>query len=183
MHMQEFNEKNVRNAIIGVKNVRELGQRLKIPPHFLDDIEKRPPEHQKFKLVEEWFKVNIDCSWRALDRAMNTDELSEQTSHLEFTTANILAFIKAVTNWKDLGLQLGLKPAQISTCEGEEPKLKIIEQWKRVDPEANWEKLQVALESPAMCENRAARDIAIRRGSSFDKRSLLEVQSTVSSGP
>ncbi len=80
MHVLQFSEKNVRNAIINIKNVRELGERLKIPPHLLDDMEKLPPENQKLKLVEEWFKVDVDCNWKTLENAMRLAKMSEWAS-------------------------------------------------------------------------------------------------------
>ncbi len=165
--MLEFNEKNVRNVIINVKNVRELGERLKIPPHLLDDMEKHPPEHQKLKLVEIWFQVDVNCNWKSLENAMRAPKWEPG---LEFTLPNALTFIQEVTNWKDLGLQLGLKPPQINSCDD---KQKLIMQWMKIDPEASWENLQAALESPTMCENRVSQGIARRRGSSFDRSSLL----------
>lgn len=88
--------------------------------------------------------------------------------------------IKDVTNWRDLGIQLGLSPAklnEIQESEGDESTLKMITVWMKIDLEASWEKLVKALASPAMCENRAAKSIADRRGSSFDKLSALESQS------
>lgn len=85
--------------------------------------------------------------------------------------------IADVTNWRDLGLQLGLSSARLNEMEGDEPKLKMITQWMK-DPESSWEKLQEALTTPAMCENRVAKSIADRRGSSFDKHVVLEHQSS-----
>ena len=78
--MLEFDEKNVRNAIISVKNVRDLGERLKIPPHLLDDIEKHSPENQKLKLVEAWFKVDANCNWKTLEVAMRATRMTEWAS-------------------------------------------------------------------------------------------------------
>ena len=85
--------------------------------------------------------------------------------------------IADVTYWKDLGVQLGIPSARLNMFDEEdEPKEKMIAQWMK-DPEASWEKLENALTTPAMCENRVAKGIAERRGSSFDKQSILENQS------
>ena len=47
------------------------------------------------------------------------------------------------------------------------PKQKMIMQWMKEDPDASWERLQKALTTPAMCENRVAKSIADSgRGSS-----------------
>ena len=76
----EFNERNVRNAIANIKNVRDLGERLKIPAHLLDDMEKNLPEHQKLKLVEVWFKVDVSCNWKTLNAAIRAAKMSEWAS-------------------------------------------------------------------------------------------------------
>ena len=85
----EFNEKNVRNAIISIRNVRELGEELRIPPHLLDDVEKEPPDHQKLKLVEVWFKVDVDCKWNTLEKAMKAVELLQWTRGRKSTSCSI----------------------------------------------------------------------------------------------
>lgn len=72
-----FNEASVRNAIVNVKSTRELGERLKIPPSQLDDIHKYPPELQKVKLVEAWFKVDTDCNWKTLWAAIGAIKVHE----------------------------------------------------------------------------------------------------------
>lgn len=96
----------------------------------------------------------------------------------EFTIPNIMADLADITNWRELGLQLGLSSARLDAIQNEsEPKLKMITVWVDLCPDANWEKLVRALASPAMCENRVAKGIAERRGSSFDKKSALEYQS------
>lgn len=103
----------------------------------------------------------------------------------EFTIANIMADLVDITNWRELGLQLGLSPSKLDTIELQDhesdPKVKMIKMisvWMDMFPdEANWEKLERALVSPAMCENKVAKGIAERRGSSFDKASALEHQS------
>lgn len=93
-----------------------------------------------------------------------------------------MADLVDVTNWRELGLQLGLSPARLDDIANEsEPKVKMITVWMDLHPDASWEKLVKALASPAMCENRVAKGIAERRGSSFDKRSALEYQSLGSS--
>ena len=89
-----------------------------------------------------------------------------------------------VTRWKDLGLQLGLASSRLNEiAEHNEPKLIMVERWLKDDPDANWEKLVTALTSPAMCENKVAKRIADRRGSSFDSQAILEFQSNYSSRP
>ena len=100
----------------------------------------------------------------------------------EFSLLNILDSLEKVTNWRDLGLQLGLKPARLKLLEESYPedqrKTEMIDQWKKADPDASWEKLQAALEKPVLCENRAAKGIAEkRRGSSFDSQSVISLQS------
>ncbi len=85
----------------------------------------------------------------------------------EFTALNVLNRIEDVTRWKDLGLQLGLKSSRLDEIE-DNFKLKMITLWIATDRDASWEKLEIALKTPAMCENRAAKGIAERRGSSFD---------------
>ena len=86
-----------------------------------------------------------------------------------------------MTNWRDLGLQLGLSTAKLDAIGTEsDPKVKMITVWMDRNPGAtgaSWQKLVRALASPAMCENRVAKGIAERRGSSFDKESALEYQS------
>ena len=64
------NEANVRNAIVNIKNNRELGEGLKIPPSRLDEVDKLPPDDQKQRLVAEWFKVDTDCKWETLHAAI-----------------------------------------------------------------------------------------------------------------
>ena len=87
----EFNEKNVRNAIIGVRNVRELGERLKIPAHLLDEMEKHKPEDQKLKLVEAWFKVDHDCNWDTLNDAMDKTRMTEWLQYGHRSTSGSLS--------------------------------------------------------------------------------------------
>ena len=86
-----------------------------------------------------------------------------------------------MTNWKELGVQLKIKPSRLKEIEEltdvNQHKVKMITLWMELDLDANWEKLQTALESPAMCENKVAKGIADRRGSSFDKKSVLSSQS------
>lgn len=66
----EFTEASVRNAIANVTNIRELGERLKIPSSKLDDIDKLSLENRKQKFVEVWFKVDTDCNWKTLVTAI-----------------------------------------------------------------------------------------------------------------
>ena len=73
----EFNEVSVRNAIVNIKSIRELGEHLKIPTGILNDIDKLPTEKQKLKLVEEWFKVDTECNWKTLDAAIRAVSISE----------------------------------------------------------------------------------------------------------
>lgn len=73
----EFNEANVRNAIVNVSNTLELGKHLKIPTSILDDIHKHRPEVRKEKLVAAWFKVDTDCSWKTLEAAINAIKVME----------------------------------------------------------------------------------------------------------
>ena len=86
-----------------------------------------------------------------------------------------------MTNWKELGVQLKIKSSRLREIEElpdvSQHKVKMITLWVEQDLDANWEKLQTALESPAMCENRVTKGIADRRGSSFDKKSVLLNQS------
>jgi hypothetical protein len=70
----EFREANVRNAIANVNNLRGLGDRLRIPPSKLDDIDRLPQDIQKQKFVEVWFKVDTDCNWEKLAQAMGEHE-------------------------------------------------------------------------------------------------------------
>ena len=99
----------------------------------------------------------------------------------DFSILNILDSLVEVTNWRDLGVQLGLKPARLKALEEypeDRRKVKMILQWLKADQDASWEKLQAALEKPALCENRAAKGIAEkRRGSSFDSHSVISIQS------
>ena len=71
-----FNEANVRNAIESVRSIRELGERLKIPPSKLDEIDSAQ-ENRKQKFVEEWFKVDTDCNWKKLHEAMDAIKVHE----------------------------------------------------------------------------------------------------------
>ena len=168
----EFTVPNVMATIVHITNWKDLGRRLGQKSATIDKIDDSDSvDEAKFKLISQWIKNDRDASWEKLLSALD----------LEFTIPNIMSFLVDVTNWKDLGLQLGLKPAQINDCEGEEPKLKMITQWMKIDPDANWEKLQTALESPAMCENRVSKGIAKRRGSSFDKRSVRARSSSAAS--
>ena len=73
----EFTERNVRNAIASIKNIRELGERLSIPSSQLDDIDKVPLEYQKQKFVEEWFKVGTECNWKSLQAAFSEIKVLE----------------------------------------------------------------------------------------------------------
>lgn len=106
---------------------------------------------------------------------------------MELTLANILVDIIEVTNWRDLGLQLGLSSSKLDIIQASagsdinEAKAQLITAWLDTDPEASWQKLVKALASRAMCENRASKGIAERRGSSFDAKSALEYQSLESS--
>ena len=98
----------------------------------------------------------------------------------EFSLLNVMVAITDVSNWRDLGLQLGLSSSRLNEIEQQDnPKEKMIIQWMKEDA-ASWEKLQEALTTPAMCENRVAKGIADRRGSSFDRQSILEIQSKCS---
>lgn len=73
----EFNEANVRNAIANVTNIRELGERLKIPSSKLDDIDKLSLENRKQKFVEVWFRVETECNWNTLVTAIRAIMVSE----------------------------------------------------------------------------------------------------------
>ena len=99
----------------------------------------------------------------------------------DFTLQNVLAELADVTNWRDLGLQLGLSPAKLDAIGTEsDPKVKMITAWMDQNPGAtgaSWQKLMRALASPAVCENRVAKGIAEKHGSSFDKESALKHQS------
>lgn len=93
--------------------------------------------------------------------------------------------IERVTNWKDLGTQLGVSTSRLSYIEEDEVseedrKRKMIQVWMKCEG-ASWMKLESALVTPAMCENTAAKGIAVRRGSSFDKKSVLGIQSIATS--
>jgi pyrroloquinoline quinone (PQQ) biosynthesis protein C len=84
-----------------------------------------------------------------------------------------MSAIVDVTNWRDLGLQLGLSSARLNEIdEGQEPKQMMIEQWMKTDPGASWKKLLGALTTPALCENRTAKDIVERHDSSFDREEI-----------
>ncbi len=72
-----FNEANARNAIESVKNISELGDRLNIPSSKMADIFKLPPENQKQKFVEVWFKVDAYCDWKTLRAATDRMKVSE----------------------------------------------------------------------------------------------------------
>ena len=72
----EFNEKNVRNAIANINNIRELGEKLAIPSGRLDMIDRLPLENQKQKFVEVWFKFDIDCNWKCLIAAIDEMKVS-----------------------------------------------------------------------------------------------------------
>ncbi len=171
---QEFTVPNIMAAIVYVTNWKDLGRRLGLKPSEIEKIgDSESIDEVKFKLISHWIKNDREASWKKLMKALD----------LEFTLANVLSFVVEVNNWKDLGVQVGLKPPQLSSFEGtEQPKRDMIDCWMKIDPEASWEKLQAALQSPAMCENRVSQGIAKRRGSSFDRRSLLEAQSSVTSG-
>ena len=88
----------------------------------------------------------------------------------DFTLQNVLAELADVTNWRDLGLQLGLSPAKLDAIGTEsDPKVKMITAWMDQNPGAtgaSWQKLMRALASPAVCENRVAKGIAEKHGSS-----------------
>ena len=90
----EFTEANVRNAIVNVSSIRELGERLNIPPGQLEDINKLPLEKRKQKLVEVWFKVDPDCNWGKLETAIQSMKVLEwKTSKSmsgSFTSADLL---------------------------------------------------------------------------------------------
>lgn len=104
----------------------------------------------------------------------------DEEPDMEFNNVNILDRIQDVHNWKELGVQLEISLArlkEIEQCDGD-PKMKMITTWKELDCDASWDKLQRALESPAMCENRVSKGIAERRGSSFDNDALLSQQSS-----
>ena len=107
--------------------------------------------------------------------------MSKVTPNEEFTFINVLGVIENVTNWKDLGVQLGVNSSRLTNIEEEQlseedRKQQMIQVWMKLG-EASWETLQNALETPAMCENTAAKGIAMRRGSSFDSQSVLLNQS------
>lgn len=92
--------------------------------------------------------------------------------------------IADVTNWKELGIQLGMKSARLRAIEENEDsegerKIKMIEEWMKLE-NANWDTLQEALTKPALCENAAAQRLARRRGSSFDSKSIRWSQSAAS---
>ena len=74
---EDFTEANVRNKIVSIKNIRVLGEKLKIPPSQLECINKLPLESQKQKLVELWFKVDIDCNWKTLETAIRSMKVLE----------------------------------------------------------------------------------------------------------
>ena len=171
MEDQEFNIPNIMAAIVSVTNWRYLGKRLGLKPAKIAKIaECDDIDESKNKLICLWIRIDSEASWKKLKEALD---------RLEFKIFNILTCIVDVSNWEDLGLQLGLKPSQLNSCERKES---MIELWMKLDPEASWEKLQEALESPALCENQASKGIADRRGSSFDKRNVLVTQSSVNSG-
>ena len=73
-----FNEKNIRNAIANISDLRSLGELLKIPPSQLDEISKVPPQNQKQKFVEVWYKVDSDeYNWKTLQTAIDKMKVSE----------------------------------------------------------------------------------------------------------
>ena len=99
----------------------------------------------------------------------------------DFTLLNILSAIEKVTNWKELGTQLGVTSAKMNLIEADEPtevdrKRKMIQVWMELN-EASWRLLISALLSPAMCEKTVVRELEKRRGSSFDSKSVLLRQS------
>ena len=89
---------------------------------------------------------------------------SMMESERDFNIHSILQEIKDVTNWKDLGLQLGFPSSKLNKFELEQdPIVALIQGW--MDGQAlppSWETLEEALTSPAMCENRVAKGIAVR---------------------
>ena len=98
----------------------------------------------------------------------------------DFSILNILDSLVDVTNWGDLGVQLGLKPARLKALEEypeDQQKVKMILQWLKADPDASWEKLLAALKKPSLCENRAAKGIAERRQGGFSTDSVISFQS------
>ncbi len=92
-----------------------------------------------------------------------------------------------VKSWKDLGLQLGIKIARLNAIEEDmatekECKICMIKEWMKMPIEkVNWDSLQNALTTPALCENMSAQALAKRRGSSFDSKSIRYSQSVASS--
>ena len=50
---------------------------MKIRSSHLDEICKLPPQNQKQKFVEVWFKVETDGNWKILQAAFNKMKVSE----------------------------------------------------------------------------------------------------------
>lgn len=84
-----FNEANVRNAIESVKSIRELGERLKIPPSKLDEIDSTHQDNRKQKFVEEWFKVDVDRGWKRLLDAIETIKVHEWACSKSMSTGSV----------------------------------------------------------------------------------------------
>lgn len=80
------NVKNVRNFICNVKNTRELGERLKIPSHKLDEIDQLPPANRKLETIGAWFQIIPEnCKWDTLRSAVEAVESGQKngSSHHE----------------------------------------------------------------------------------------------------
>ena len=65
---------------MNVKDTLKLGELLKIPPGMLHDIHGHPPEVRKLMLVAAWFKVDPNCNWKKLEKAIQNIEEAEWKS-------------------------------------------------------------------------------------------------------
>ena len=91
----------------------------------------------------------------------------------ELNAPNVLSVIADVSNWRNLGTQLGIESSkldEIDRCPVEEQKTKMVTTWLNCDENPSWDKLYRALRRPSVNMNRAADKVASRfRGSSFNE--------------
>ena len=75
--------------------------------------------------------------------------MSDHPSDLELKLQHAVVSVKDVTEWYDLGLQLGLPDSTLASIASH-PDVKghkrtMLSEWLQYDPEASWEKLASAL--------------------------------------
>lgn len=108
---------NVLNCIAPYSEWYDIGLCLDLPRHALDEITRYPISDQKLHLVELWYKLDLDFSWRRLQRALELlSEGRRDSRNNDQSSTLVPQSIQSPTTSKAHKLSIMLRNACVSGC-------------------------------------------------------------------